>query len=156
MPITGTWSPLGYRASKLLNCRTRAAVRSEHREALLRALRQEVHALEAIADVEPSGTLAESLRLRLVSDLRLLEDLGADGPDHRGMYAVTVPREELELTLTRFHEQALEELELLGDELGASPRRTEEPHAEDSIHEGIARALALRYACLAALFSLRS
>jgi hypothetical protein len=156
VPITGTRSLLDYRASKLLNCRTRVAVRPEHREVLLRALRQEVHALEAITDLEPSGTLAERLRLRLVSDLRLLEDLDADGPDHRGMYALTVPREELELTLTRFHEQAIEELELLGNELGASARRTEEPRAEDSIHDGIARALALRYACLAVLFSLRS
>jgi hypothetical protein len=152
--ITGTRSARDYRASQLLTRETPTTLRAEHRDALRSALRHEVLALEVIADTELPGTFAESLRLRLESDQRLLDDLDAATADDRGMYAFTMPREELERTLTRFHEQAFEELGLLRKELevyGPTAAR-----GEEAIHRGIDRALALRYACLAALFSLRS
>jgi hypothetical protein len=154
VPITGTRLVRDHSASQLLIRRKSATLRDGHRDVLRNALRQEVHALEVTADTE-SGTLAESLRLRLGTDRRLLEDLDAAVPDGRGVYALTVPREELELTLTRFHAQALDELDLLREELEAI-RPTEGARAGDALHRGIERALALRYACLAALFSLRS
>ena len=71
------------------------------------------------------------------------------------MYALTMAREEIEPTLTRLHEQAVQELDLLLKEAEVAVP-TREPRAAGSIEGEIDRAFALRYACLAALFSLRA
>ena len=132
------------------------AISRQHRDTLRKELLEDVRALGVVAQRTGDASLAPSLQRRLAEGLRLLEDLAADREDDVGAFALTMPREQLERALMRFHAQAIEELDHLRVELAIVDAR-QVPHGRqtrESLGRTIARALALRCACLLTLTAL--